>query len=244
MSETVYHILVIEDDPFVQKAVRVYLEGEGYRVSTVDNGPDMHKVMEKDPADLAIMDLKLPKDDGFELTRQLRDKYSLGIIILTSKDDTVDRVVGLEVGADDYVTKPWEERELLARIRSVMRRVKERAEVSTSAMMGEQRVVVFSDWKLNLDSRELRDPTGSKVELTSGEFNLLNEFIEKAGRVLSRDHLLSAIYNREWEPFDRSIDVLVTRLRRKVEADSRHPEIIKTVRGTGYMFASAISFEK
>lgn len=244
MSETVHHILVIEDDPFVQKAVRVYLEGEGYRVSTVDNGADMHKVMEKDHADLAIMDLKLPKDDGFELTRQLRDKYSLGIIILTSKDDTVDRVVGLEVGADDYVTKPWEERELLARIRSVMRRVKERTQVSTSALMGEQRIVVFSNWKLNLDSRELRDPEGKKVELTSGEFNLLNEFIEKAGRVLSRDHLLSAIYNREWEPFDRSIDVLVTRLRRKVEADSRHPEIIKTVRGTGYMFASAISFEK
>lgn len=243
MNETVHHILVVEDDPFVQKAVRVYLEGEGYRVSTVDNGSDMHAVMEKDPADLAIMDLKLPKDDGFELTRQLRDKYSLGIIILTSKDDTVDRVVGLEVGADDYVTKPWEERELLARIRSVMRRVKERAEVSTTALMGEQRVVVFSDWRLNLDSRELRDPEGGKVELTSGEFNLLNEFIEKAGRVLSRDHLLSAIYNREWEPFDRSIDVLVTRLRRKVEADSRHPEIIKTVRGTGYMFASAISFE-
>ena len=243
MNDTVQHILVIEDDPFVQKAVRVYLEGEGYRVSTVDNGADMHAVMEKDPADLAIMDLKLPKDDGFELTRQLRDKYSLGIIILTSKDDTVDRVVGLEVGADDYVTKPWEERELLPRIRSVMRRVKDRADVSTTAMMGEQRVVVSSEWRLNLDSRELRNPAGEKVELTSGEFNLLHEFIEKAGRVLSRDHLLSAIYNREWEPFDRSIDVLVTRLRRKVEVDSRHPEIIKTVRGTGYMFASALSFE-
>lgn len=240
MSETV-HILAVEDDPFVQKALRVYLEGEGYRVTTVDNGEDMHARMAKDPADLAIMDLKLPDDDGFELTRQLREKYAIGIIILTSKDDTVDRVVGLEIGADDYVTKPWEERELLARIRSVLRRVKERRTDNDVGGAGAQRSVVFNGWKLNLDSRELRNPDGAVVELTSGEFSLLNEFIEKAGRVLSRDHLLSAIYSRDWEPFDRSIDVLVTRLRRKIERDSRHPEIIKTVRGTGYMFAAALS---
>lgn len=233
------HILVVEDDAFVQKALRLYLEGEGYRITTCDNGADMHALMAKDPADLAIMDLKLPNDDGFDLTKQLRDKYSVGIIILTSKDDAIDRVVGLEIGADDYVTKPWDERELLARIRSVMRRVNERQNGAKSSDR-EQRIVTFSGWVLNLDSRELKNPGGSKVELTSGEFSLLNEFIEKAGRVLSRDHLLSAIYSRDWEPFDRSIDVLVTRLRRKVEADSRHPEIIKTVRGTGYMFAAAI----
>ena len=225
---------------FVQKALRTYLEGEGYRITTVDNGADMHASMEKDPASLAIMDLKLPEDDGFELTRQLRDKYSIGIIILTSKDDTVDRVVGLEIGADDYVTKPWEERELLARIRSVLRRVRERR-ADGAEQRSEQRWVVFNGWRLNLDSRELKDPDGAVVELTSGEFSLLKEFIEKAGRVLSRDHLLSAIYSRDWEPFDRSIDVLVTRLRRKIERDSRHPEIIKTVRGTGYMFAAQLS---
>ncbi len=234
------HILVVEDDAFVQKALRLYLEGEGYRISACDNGEDMHAMMAKDPADLAIMDLKLPDDDGFELTRQLREKYSVGIIILTSKDDSVDRVVGLEIGADDYVTKPWDERELLARIRSVMRRVVDRQNALAQGTDGDQRVVAFNGWVLNLDSRELKNPDGAKVELTSGEFSLLNEFIEKAGRVLSRDHLLSAIYSRDWEPFDRSIDVLVTRLRRKVEADSRHPEIIKTVRGTGYMFAAAI----
>lgn len=234
------HILVVEDDAFVQKALRLYLEGEGYRISTCDNGNDMHALMEKDPADLAIMDLKLPNDDGFDLTKQLRDKYSVGIIILTSKDDSVDRVVGLEIGADDYVTKPWDERELLARIRSVMRRVVDRQNALSQSADGEQRMVSFNGWVLNLDSRELKNPDGAKIELTSGEFSLLNEFIEKAGRVLSRDHLLSAIYSRDWEPFDRSIDVLVTRLRRKVEADSRHPEIIKTVRGTGYMFAAAI----
>lgn len=234
------HLLVVEDDEFVQKALRIYLEGEGYRVSVVDNGRDMHGVMEKDPADLAIMDLKLPQDDGFDLTRQLRDKYTIGIIILTSKDDSIDRVVGLEIGADDYVTKPWDERELLARIRSVMRRVNERrTKPRTAAGTAAQRIIVFNDWRLNLDSRELKNPDGKPVELTSGEFSLLNEFVEKAGRVLSRDHLLSAIYNRDWEPFDRSIDVLVTRLRRKLEHDSRHPDIIKTVRGTGYMFAAA-----
>lgn len=239
MAKTL-HILVVEDDAFVQKALRLYLEGEGYRISTCDNGTDMHALMAKDPADLAIMDLKLPNDDGFELTRQLRDKYSVGIIILSSKDDSIDRVVGLEIGADDYVTKPWDERELLARIRSVMRRVSDRQHASSNSDSGKQRIITFNGWVLNLDSRELKDPDGAKVELTSGEFSLLNEFIEKAGRVLSRDHLLSAIYSRDWEPFDRSIDVLVTRLRRKIEQDSRHPEIIKTVRGTGYMFAAAI----
>ena len=239
MAKTV-HILVVEDDVFVQKALRLYLEGEGYRISTCDNGTDMHALMAKDPADLAIMDLKLPNDDGFELTRQLRDKYSVGIIILSSKDDSIDRVVGLEIGADDYVTKPWDERELLARIRSVMRRVSDRQHASSHNDSGEQRIITFNGWMLNLDSRELKNPDGGKVELTSGEFSLLNEFIEKTGRVLSRDHLLSEIYSRDWEPFDRSIDVLVTRLRRKIEQNSRHPEIIKTVRGTGYMFAAAI----
>ena len=234
------HILVVEDDAFVQKALRLYLEGEGYRITTCDNGNDMHALMAKDPADLAIMDLKLPNDDGFELTKQLREKYAVGIIILTSKDDAIDRVVGLEIGADDYVTKPWDERELLARIRSVMRRVTERRDAALAGGDSGQRSVNFNGWTLNLDSRELKNPDGAKVELTSGEFSLLNEFIEKAGRVLSRDHLLGAIYSRDWEPFDRSIDVLVTRLRRKVEADSRHPEIIKTVRGTGYMFAAAV----
>lgn len=234
------HILVVEDDAFVQKALRLYLEGEGYRISTCDNGADMHALMAKEPADLAIMDLKLPDDDGFDLTKQLREKYAVGIIILTSKDDAIDRVVGLEIGADDYVTKPWDERELLARIRSVLRRVTERRSGGSKGIDAEQRQVSFNGWILNLESRELKNPEGSKIELTSGEFSLLNEFIEKAGRVLSRDHLLSAIYSRDWEPFDRSIDVLVTRLRRKIEADSRHPEIIKTVRGTGYMFAAAI----
>jgi len=219
----------------------LYLEGEGYRVSCCDNGADMHALMAKDPADLAIMDLKLPNDDGFDLTRQLRAKYAVGIIILSSKDDSIDRVVGLEIGADDYVTKPWDERELLARIRSVMRRVTERrGSTGLAHTEGAQRLVGFNDWVLNLDSRELKNPEGAKIELTSGEFSLLNEFIEKAGRVLSRDHLLDAIYGRDWEPFDRSIDVLVTRLRHKIEHDSRHPEIIKTVRGTGYMFAAAL----
>ena len=243
MAET-FHIIIVEDDTFVQKALRIYLEGEGYRVSAVDNGVDMHKVMAKDPASLAIMDLKLPADDGFQLTKQLREQYQVGIIILTSKDDSVDRVVGLEIGADDYVTKPWDERELLARIRSVLRRVRERHSGSGLSEDMEQRLVMFDGWTLNLDSRELRAKDGRNVELTSGEFSLLNEFVDKAGRVLSRDHLLSAIYSREWEPFDRSIDVLVTRLRRKIEADSRHPAIIKTVRGTGYMFASALKRAK
>ncbi len=237
------HILVVEDDEFVQKALKVYLEGEGYRISIVDNGADMNRIMADDPVDLVLMDLKLPDDDGFDLTRELRERYNGGIIIVTAKDDTVDRVVGLEIGADDYVTKPFEQRELLARIRSVMRRVQEHVQAISSTADTKQRVVVFNGWRLNLDSRQLLNPDGESVELTSGEFTLLAEFIGKAGRVLSRDHLLSAIYNREWEPYDRSIDVLVTRLRRKIEQNSRHPEIVKTVRSAGYMFAAALKQE-
>jgi len=246
--ENAGHILVVEDDAFVQKALRAYLEAEDYRVSLVDDGGAMRELMADDPADLVIMDLKLPNDDGFELTKYLRQHYTVGIIILTSKDATIDRVVGLEIGADDYVTKPWEERELLARIRSVMRRVSEltgqpigspaRTEQPSTTS---QTVITFNDWTFNLDSRELTSPDGEAVELTSSEYNLLAEFVDKAGRVLSRDHLLNEIYNREWEPYDRSIDVLVTRLRRKVERDSKHPDMVKTVRGTGYIFAAQVT---
>ena len=237
------HILVVEDDAFVQKALEAYLGREDYRVTAVDSGEAMRQVMHDDPPDLVIMDLKLPNDDGFELTRHLRQNHDVGIIILTSKDETIDRVVGLELGADDYVTKPWQERELLARIRSVMRRTSGQEKRPEGPQATVQTVVNFAGWRFNLDSRELISPDGAPVELTSSEYSLLAELVGKPGRVLSRDHLLDAIYNRGWEPYDRSIDVLVTRLRRKIERDSKHPEIVKTVRGTGYMFAASMARE-
>ena len=232
-----HHILVVEDDPFVQKTLRSYLESEGFRVTTVSDGKGMRASFDKDPADLVIMDLRLPGEDGFHLTRELRDQSSVGIIILTAKQEVVDRVVGLEIGADDYVTKPWDERELLARIRSVLRRVEENRAVRAIADKQGQTRITFDGWTLDLDQRNLNDANGDAVALTTSEYALLVTFVEHATRPLSRDFLLDAVYKRPWEPFDRSIDVLVTRLRRKIEDDPKNPQRVKTVRGTGYVFA-------
>lgn len=237
------HILVVEDDPFVQKSVKAYLAKEGYRVSLAKDGEEMRRLVARDPVDLVIMDLKLPGEDGLQLTRFLKENYSVGIIMLTAKTEIVDRVVGLEIGADDYVIKPWDERELLARIHSVLRRTKSApAEGPLRAGAGgtAHAVVRFEGWEFNLDARRLTSATGEAQPLTTGEYNLLAEFVGNPGRVLSRDHLLGAVYSRDWEPFDRSIDVLVTRLRRKIEKDPKQPEMIKTVRGGGYVFAAPV----
>jgi len=234
---TGHHILIVEDDPFVQKTLKAYLVSEGFRVTTVSDGRGMRTSFDKDPADLVIMDLRLPGEDGFHLTRELRDRSSVGIIILTAKQEVVDRVVGLEIGADDYVTKPWDERELLARIRSVLRRVEENRSVRAIADSAGQTQIVFDGWTLDLDLRKLTDGDETEIALTTSEYALLVTFVEHATRPLSRDFLLDAVYKRPWEPFDRSIDVLVTRLRRKIESDPKNPERIKTVRGTGYVFS-------
>ena len=240
MSENGPHILVVDDHRDIRESLARYLRKNGLRSSVADSAAQARKFLKAAAVDLIVLDIMMPGEDGLSLCRSLVESGTVPVILLTAMAEDTDRIVGLEIGADDYVTKPWDERELLARIRSVMRRVTERRSAGAKAIDAEQRQVSFNGWILNLDSRELKNPEGRKIELTSGEFSLLNEFIEKAGRVLSRDHLLRAIYSRDWEPFDRSIDVLVTRLRRKIEADSRHPEIIKTVRGTGYMFAAAI----
>src|SRR5258708_34676902 len=181
----------------------------------------------------------LPGEDGFSLTRYLREHHRCGIIILTASADPTNRVVGLEIGADDYVSKPCELRELLARIRSVLRRT---AVVSHSAEVpsGEENVVRFANWRLDLTGRRLTDRNQVVVELTTGEFNLLSEFVAKPGRILSREHLLQAVHNRAWDYFDRSIDVLVTRLRRKLDSGENTRTIIKTVRGAGYVFAATV----
>jgi DNA-binding response OmpR family regulator len=237
------HILVVEDDPFVQKSVKAYLTKEDYRVSLAKDGEEMRQVLARGPVDLVIMDLKLPGEDGLQLTRFLRENYAVGIIMLTAKKEVVDRVVGLEIGADDYVTKPWDERELLARIHSVLRRTKGgpgEGPARPGAGQLVHAVVRFQGWEFDLDARRLAAADGEPTPLTTAEFNMLAEFVANPGRVLTRDHLLSAVYKREWEPFDRSIDVLVTRLRRKLEKDPKQPELIKTVRGAGYVFAAPV----
>jgi len=182
----------------------------------------------------------LPGEDGLTLARALRDLSDVGIIILTGRGDTVDRIIGLEMGADDYLPKPFHPRELLARVRSVLRRVSSRTAENASAARSRAR---FAGWNLDLASRELRSPSGKEVRLTTGEFDLLAAFVNNANQVLTRDRLLDLARNREAGPFDRTIDVQVGRLRRKLESDPQKPTLIKTVRGSGYIFTPSIEAE-
>ncbi len=227
------HILVVEDDPFVRDVLDIYLRGEGYEVTLTADGKDMRRVLADKPVHLVIMDLRLPGEDGFALTRYLREQYPVGIIILSTRHEIMDRVVGLECGADDYLTKPFEERELLARIRSVLRRAgavpaqTPRREVAHGKLP-------YQDWTLDLDAGTFSSKTAAEVMLTGNEGRLLAHLIRNAGHVQTREDLMASVLQREWDPMDRSIDVLITRLRHKIEADPKRPVMIKTVRGAGY----------
>ncbi|HTT79297.1 MAG TPA: response regulator [Stellaceae bacterium] len=231
------HILVVDDQRETRDVVREYLIGEGYRVSTAEDGAGMRRILAQSHAELVILDLMLPGEDGLTLARSLRgEQPGVGIIILTGRNDTIDRIVGLEMGADDYLPKPFHLRELLARIKSVLRRV--HARIGDQASAARPRVH-FAGWFLDLASRELRSPAGTEVRLTTGEFDLLAAFIRNANQVLSRDRLLDLTRKGEAGPFDRTIDVLVGRLRRKLE-DTPNPTLIKTVRSGGYIFTPAV----
>jgi DNA-binding response OmpR family regulator len=238
------HILVVEDDVFVREVLEVYLRAEGYLVTLASDGREMRNALAADTIHLVIMDLRLPGEDGFALTRYLREQYAVGIIILTTRNETVDRVVGLECGADDYVTKPFEERELLARIRSVLRRTGALADTpvrhapvnGASHGKGPQGLV-FHGCTLDERAGLFRARDGSETLLTGNECRLLAYLVRSAGQVQSREKLMSAVLQRMWDPLDRSIDVLITRLRHKIEADSKRPAIIKTIRGTGYLLS-------
>ena len=231
------HILVVDDQQEICDVVQEYLTGEGYRVSTAHDGGGMRRALSQAPIDLVILDLMLPGEDGLTLARSLRSESGIGIIILTGRGETVDRIIGLEMGADDYLPKPFHLRELLARVKSVLRRVQNRAEESPHAGRTRAR---FAGWNLDMSSRELTSPGGEEVRLTTGEFDLLTAFVNNANQVLSRDRLLDLARNREAGPFDRTIDVQVGRLRRKLEDDPQNPSLIKTVRGSGYIFTPSV----
>jgi two-component system OmpR family response regulator len=231
------HILIVDDQKEICEVVQEYLSGEGYRVSAAHDGAEMRRVMAQSPADLVILDLMLPGEDGLTLARSLRDESNVGIIILTGRGETVDRIIGLEMGADDYLPKPFHLRELLARVKSVLRRVQTRSAEKPASPRSRAR---FAGWRLDLSSRELWSPMGQEVRLTTGEFDLLAAFVTNANQVLSRDRLLDLARNREAGPFDRTIDVQVGRLRRKLEDDPQHPTMIKTVRGSGYIFTPTV----
>ena len=231
------HILVVDDEPEIAELLRRYLSTQGYEVSTAPNGPAMRRVLAEKNIDLLLLDLGLPGEDGLALMRSLREHSSVPVIVVTGRGEPVDRIIGLEIGADDYITKPFDVRELAARVRSVLRRTIEKPGKSGAA----PDAVRFAGWTLHLDARRLESPQGKTVELTTGEFELLAALARAPGRVLSRDELLAATRNREAGPFDRTIDVQIGRLRRKIETDPQHPEIIKSVRGAGYLFTPKVS---
>ena len=228
------HILAVDDDEKVRSLLFDYLTQEGFRVTVADSCAAMQAALERERADLILLDLRLPDGDGLMLVRQLRVDSHVPVIILSGKSEEVDRIVGLELGADDYLTKPFNPRELLARIRAVLRRV---ADPSPPKAPEELRAMVeFADWQFDLMTQRLKAPDGRDIELTKAEFALLTAFVKRPQRVLSRDQLLELTRADGAEVFDRSIDVLILRLRRKIEANPSEPQLIRTERGAGYIF--------
>jgi DNA-binding response OmpR family regulator len=231
-----HHIIVVDDEPEICELLADYLGHAGFRVSTAGDGAAMRGLLEEQAADLVILDINMPGEDGLSLARYLRANTKIGIIMLTAAGEVVDRIVGLEMGADDYLPKPVDMRELLARVRAVLRRVQRAPEPAGGAQAPDARKIHFGACQLDLDAHKLYDAAGEEVPITSMEFDLLKAFAEHPNRVLSRDQLLDLAHNRDWEPFDRSIDIRIARLRRKVETDPSKPQVIKTVRGAGYIF--------
>ncbi len=230
------HILVVDDDRQIRASIGRFLTGNGLRVTQATDTAAMFTALERGRFDLIVLDVMMPGEDGLSACRRLRGTSNIPIVLLTAMSDETDRIVGLELGADDYVCKPFSPRELLARIRAILRRAGAEPDERPAASS-----LVFEGWQLDRIRRTLRDPQGSLVELTAGEYDLLIAFAEHPQHVLTRDQLLDLTRGRVSGPFDRSIDVQVSRLRRKIEADPQQPELIKTVRSGGYIFCSEVA---
>ncbi|HEY5712129.1 MAG TPA: response regulator [Allosphingosinicella sp.] len=230
------HIVVVDDDGPVRETIAEYLRRNGFAVSEADGGEALRRVMASRPIDLALLDINMPGDDGLTLAREIRGSGQAGIIMLTANSDDLDKIVGLEVGADDYVTKPFNPRELLARVKAVLRRARAGAADGDGTVATMGREIQMGKCRLNLDSRKLFEADGSEVALTAMEFDLLATFAAHPGRVLSRDRLLDLAHSKDMEPFDRSIDTRITRIRRKIEVDPSKPACIRTVRSAGYVY--------
>ena len=245
---TSLHILVVDDDARIRTMLRRYLSDEGFDVSDVADGTAMRAVLQAKPADLVLLDLMMPGEDGFSLARQIRQNSATPIIMLTGKGDLIDKVAGLEAGADDYIPKPFHLREVLARIRTVLRRSQAvpaalplPAPAAPPAEPRVRQILTFEGWQLDLAKRELHRLGGKTVDLTTGEFELLRVFALNPNRVLDRDVLMDLVKGREWATYDRAIDAQVVRLRKKIEGDPSLPKLIKTVRGAGYLFGAEVS---
>lgn len=233
------HILVVDDDDAMRMLLRDCFELEGFQVSEARDGQELAAQLAAGVPDLITLDLKLGGENGLELAQKIREKRNVPIVMITGKNDTIDRVVGLELGADDYIGKPFHVREVLARVRAVLRRYQSApAEADAGeapATSGE--CYTFGEWVLDLPRRELRSLTGVSHDLTTAEFNMLEIFVRRPARVLSRDNIMDLLKGHEWSPFDRSIDALIVRVRRKIEPEPDAPRMIKTVRSVGYVFA-------
>ena len=230
------HILVVEDEPITREQLVAYFEDEGFRVSSTGSGDEVQKIVDDTDVVLVLLDIKLPGKDGLTLTREIRASSDIGIILVTSKQEQIDRILGLESGADDYVTKPFDPRELLSRARNLIRRVQIQQKQRKRNHMRS-----FEGWSLDLNKRELTSPDGSPVQLSAGEYQLLLAFMEQAGEVMNRDQLMNRIRNREWFPDDRYIDVLVGQLRKKLGERAANAKIIATIHGTGYLFTPEVA---
>ncbi len=235
------HILIVDDDAEIRQLLQDYLTRNGMRADAVGDGRAMRAALNSGRYDLVILDLMLPGEDGLTLCRDLRTRSNLPVIMLTARGEDTDRIVGLEMGADDYLPKPFNPRELLARIKAVLRRAQT---LPGSGLASDTKRLRFAGWTLDLSTRQLTSPQGVVTPLTSGEYRLLQVFLEHANRVLSREQLLDLTRGRDATPFDRSIDVQVGRLRRRLADTAQEPTLIKTVRGEGYVLAVTVEIER
>ncbi len=230
------HILIVEDEPITREQLVSYFEDEGFRVTSTGSGDEVLPLVNDTDVILVLLDIKLPGKDGLTLTREIRSQSDMGIILVTSKQEQIDRILGLESGADDYVTKPFDPRELLSRARNLIRRVHIQQQ-----QRRKNHIRFFEGWQLDLNKRELTSPEGEAATLSAGEYQLLLAFMEKAGEVMNRDQLMNRIRNREWFPDDRYIDVLVGQLRKKLGERAANAKIIATIHGTGYLFTPEVA---
>jgi two-component system, OmpR family, response regulator len=231
------HIMVVDDEASTRDMVGDYLRMHGFRPTLCDGGASLREAFAKEEPDLIVLDLNMPEEDGLSIVRDLKARSTVPVIMLTATASAIDRVVGLELGADDYIAKPCELRELVARIRSVLRRVQGPPAATVEDAQAKNKVVKFGTKWLDLDARVLRDDDGVEHPLTASEFNLLKAFAEHPKRVLTRERLLDLANARDPDAFDRAIDIRITRIRRKIEPDPAHPSVIRTVRGAGYVFS-------
>lgn len=235
------NILVVEDDADTRRLIQRILSKSTFSVTTVGSGREVVRTARKGLYDLVILDLRLPDADGLDLTRRIKAETNAAVIIISGLGETMDRIIGLEAGADDYVAKPFDPRELLARVRSVLRRPRRDRTRPDNAGDG---IYIFGRWQLETSTRELKELGGEPVTLTSGEFDLLHVLVQNPGRILTRDQLMDALHGIDTPAYERSIDVRVGRLRKKIEEDPNHPIVIKTIRNAGYMFSAKVSSDQ